>query len=300
VRRRVVLLLVLSAAAAAVIVYELRRRSHQLLSGRDPWTTFGEPSTVATAPPPSPEIAHETPPRESGAPREEAPTEAPAMVAATMEATPALDEARFGTSGAGATAVEPDPAKIASEAAPSAIERTSIEQGFTGRAAQERPETKRRLSGATLAALGALAGAAAIALGAWGIAASVSDDDEPARSPAALQNVQQVVSLIAKPTTSTIPLQGSGRRIILVVGARGYGVLVLNAVNPPPVGKTYQAWVIRPNVKTPQPAGLFSGGTGVVKLTKPVPPGAVVAITVEQAGGAPAPTQQPKLVATRT
>jgi anti-sigma-K factor RskA len=161
---------------------------------------------------------------------------------------------------------------------------------------------KRRLSGATLAALAALAGAGAIALGAWGVATTLSDDETPSPSttPVALENVQQVVSLIGKPTTATIPVQGSGRKIILVVGASGYGVLVLNGLASPPSGKTYQAWVIRPNVKAPAPAGIFTGGTGIVRLTKRVPPGGVVAITVEPAGGSPAPTQQPKLVASRT
>jgi hypothetical protein len=216
------------------------------------------------------------------------------MVVATMEATSAAGEAAFKTNGSGAAEAEPEPVQAGSEAQPSSIDLGRVDW------AAARPAKRRRLSGATLAALGALTGAAAIALGAWGIASSVSDDNESSQPPAALQNVQQVVSLIAKPATSTIPLQGSGRRIILVVGARGYGVLVLNNVNPPPSGKTYQAWVIRPDVKAPQPAGLFNGGTGVIELTKPVPPGGIVAITVEPAGGSPAPTQQPKLLATRT
>jgi anti-sigma-K factor RskA len=161
---------------------------------------------------------------------------------------------------------------------------------------------RRGLSGSALAALAALAGAGAVALGAWGVATTLSDDDTTPSStaPVALENVQQVVSLIGKPTTATIPVQGSGRKIILVVGASGYGVLVLNGLASPPAGKTYQAWVIRPSVKAPAPAGIFTGGTGIVTLTKRVPPGGVVAITVEPRGGSPAPTQQPKLVASRT
>jgi hypothetical protein len=221
------------------------------------------------------------------------------MVVATMEAT--SETARYehdgfghngsGHNGSGADeAVEGTPAHAGSDAplrpiqpVPTATRRT------------------RRTSGVTLAILGAIAGAGAIALGAWGIASSLSGDDNARpESPTAAENVQQVVSLISKPKTATIPIQGSGRRIILVVGARGYGVLVLNNVLNPPAGKTYEAWVIRPDVKAPQPAGLFAGGTGVVKLTKPVPAGAIVAITVEKAGGVPAPTQKPKLVATRT
>ena len=45
----------------------------------------------------------------------------------------------------------------------------------------------------------------------------------------------------------------------------------------------------------PVPAGLFSGGDDqtVVPLSAPVPEGAIVAVTVEDAGGVPAPTQDP-------
>lgn len=218
------------------------------------------------------------------------------MVVATMEATsqPAgasLGHDGYGGNGAGALVVEPEPAHAGTEAALGSIRLEPVE---TRRA--------RRASGITLAILGALAGAGAIALGAWGITSSISGNDEVAepQSPTAVENVSAVVSLISKPTTATIPVQGSGRSIILVIGARGYGVLVLNSVTSPPAGKTYEAWVIKPNVKAPQPAGLFTGGTGVVKLTTPVPPGAVVAITVEPKGGSPAPTQKPKLLATRT
>ena len=160
---------------------------------------------------------------------------------------------------------------------------------------------KRRLSGASLAGLAAVAGVGAIALGAWGVASSLSDDSNGSgQSAVAIEGVQQVVSLLSKPATASIPIQGSGRRIILVVGARGYGVLVLNGLGRPPAGKTYQAWVIKPNVKAPASAAVFSGREAVVPLTTPVPPGGVVAITVEPAGGSPAPTQTPKLVATRT
>jgi anti-sigma-K factor RskA len=61
-----------------------------------------------------------------------------------------------------------------------------------------------------------------------------------------------------------------------------------------PSGKTYEAWVI-PHGGAPKPAGLFSGGdqTTVVRLKQMVPRGAVVAATVERAGGVNAPTQAP-------
>ena len=288
-RGRLVLLLVVGAATAAAAAYYIGRRSREVLLGRDEWEAFAEAAGPSTSG--GTERASETRVTEEGL------AEAAPMVVATMEAT--SETARyepdgFGHNGSGqngsgtGAAVEPEPA--GSEAALSSIR---LERAVTRKA--------RRTSGVTLAVLGAIAGAGAIALGAWGIASSISgDDNAKPEAPTASENVQQVVSLISKPKTAAIPIQGSGRRIILVVGARGYGVLVLNNVLAPPSGKTYEAWVIRPDVKAPQPAGLFAGGTGVVKLTKAVPPGAIVAITVEKAGGVPAPTQKPKLVATRT
>lgn len=58
-------------------------------------------------------------------------------------------------------------------------------------------------------------------------------------------------------------------------------------------GKTYELWVI-PKNKAPQPAGLFRDGTSMtIHLKGAVPPGAIVAVTVERAGGVPAPTSSP-------
>jgi hypothetical protein len=292
VRRRLVLLLVVSAAAAAAAAYYIGKRSREVLLGRDDWQAFAE----AAAPPPSRAAPRE---RQSGPP-DEGPTEAVPMVVATMEAT--SQTARFEQNGSerdasehngsgGGVAAEPEPAHAGSEAALGSIQLQPVGG-----------PSRRRTSGVTLAVLGALAGAGAIALGSWGVASSLSSDDSGpsnATTPLALENVQQVVSLYTKPTSTMIPIQGSARSIILVVGAKNYGVLVLNGVQQPPAGKTYEAWVIVPKA-APKPAGLFAGGSGVVELTKRVPKGAIVAITVEKAGGVAAPTQKPKLLATRT
>jgi hypothetical protein len=50
-----------------------------------------------------------------------------------------------------------------------------------------------------------------------------------------------------------------------------------------------------PHGAAPKPAGLFRGGspTTVLRLKEPVPRGAVVAATVERAGGVSAPTRRP-------
>ena len=61
----------------------------------------------------------------------------------------------------------------------------------------------------------------------------------------------------------------------------------------PPHGKTYEAWVIAGG--QPARAGTFAGGTLV--LSRRVPAGATVAVTVERRGGVNAPTTKPVLTA---
>jgi anti-sigma factor RsiW len=64
-----------------------------------------------------------------------------------------------------------------------------------------------------------------------------------------------------------------------------------------PAGKAYEIWVIRG--AAPRPAGFFQGGgKQVVRLTRPAPGGSTVAVTLERAGGARAPTT-PVLVSTK-
>jgi len=63
---------------------------------------------------------------------------------------------------------------------------------------------------------------------------------------------------------------------------------VLTARRLPPLaaGTVYELWVI--DGGRPQPAGLFSGS--FVTLTRPVPRGATVAVSLEPTGGSPQPT----------
>ena len=217
--------------------------------------------------------------RDEDAQAEEAPTGQVATVVATMDAS------------------SPAPATQHYEGNGSPVVQVPAEP-VAGAAYVQIPK-RRGLSGTILAAIATAVGVAAIGLGAWAVALSDDDGNGATTSAVELEGVQEVVSLAAKPSTERIPLQGSSGKIILVVGARGYGVLVLDGLTPAPGGKTYQAWVIRPNAAAPQSAAIFSGTDVVVPLTAKVTPGAAVAITLERAGGVPAPTQQPKLIATR-
>lgn len=75
---------------------------------------------------------------------------------------------------------------------------------------------------------------------------------------------------------------GPGRLVI-----SGDDASLVTCLNRAPANKTYEAWVIQG--KTPRPAGVFPGGCGTLKLTHPVEPGDVVAMTLEDEPGADTP-----------
>jgi anti-sigma-K factor RskA len=129
-----------------------------------------------------------------------------------------------------------------------------------------------------VAAAAAVAACAAIGLGVW--AARLHDQLGTART-----------------ALHAVTLQGASGS--LVVGGDRQATLVLTDLDRAPAGKTYEAWVIRGGV--PAPAGTFasSGATTVVRLTRPVPAGSVVAVTLERAGGTTKPTTTPVVVSAR-
>lgn len=138
-----------------------------------------------------------------------------------------------------------------------------------------------------LAAITAVAAAVAIGLGIYAI--SLSNDLDSTRS--ALTAQENAAALLADPSATSVALQsGTGR---LVVGSNGEAVLVLNDLPAAPAGKTYQAWIV--DDATPVSAGTFesTNDQAVVPIAEDVPDGAVVAVTVEEAGGASSPTLPP-------
>ena len=132
---------------------------------------------------------------------------------------------------------------------------------------------RRRWALPAAAALAAAASVAAVAFGIW--AASLHSQLGEQRAAAA--EVQTLVGA-----------EGS-----LLVTPSGDAALVVRKLAPPPPGKTYEAWVIQGG--TARPAGLFtaSGGRTAIGLARPVPAGAIVAVTIEPAGGSRRPTATP-------
>jgi anti-sigma-K factor RskA len=122
-----------------------------------------------------------------------------------------------------------------------------------------------------LAVVAAVAACAVVGLAAWNISLHNSLD----RAEVALRGV---------------PLTGATGSVVV---SGGSGALVVSDLAPAPAGKTYEAWVVEGGRASP--AGTFAGGgrTIVIRLTHALPAGAVVAVTLERAGGAAQPTQKP-------
>jgi anti-sigma-K factor RskA len=86
----------------------------------------------------------------------------------------------------------------------------------------------------------------------------------------------------------------------LLIEPSGEAMLIVNRLGRAPAGKTFEIWVIEEGRSLP--AGLFPGAPGrsVVPLNRGVPEGAVVAVTLERAGGVSQPTSEPLFTAKRT
>ena len=141
-----------------------------------------------------------------------------------------------------------------------------------------------------LGAAAAVAAVVALGIGLW--ASNLSSELDETRT--ALARAQAAAQLLVDPAAQTVALQqGTGR---LVVDADGQAVLVVEGLEQAPAGKTYELWIVpRGDIAAASPAGLFPGrdGTEVVRLDGTVTAGDVVAVTVEAAAGADAPTTQP-------
>lgn len=137
-----------------------------------------------------------------------------------------------------------------------------------------------------------VAACTAIGLGVW--AATLSHDLTQQKAMNA--QTQRAAQILLDPASTKTTLHGG--RGLVAVDATGNGVLVVHRLPAAPHGKTYEAWVI-PAGGTPKRAGVFQGGDAVtmVPLAESVPAGAVVAATVERAGGVSKPTSPPVLSA---
>ena len=153
----------------------------------------------------------------------------------------------------------------------------------------------RRPGWPTLAALAVACGIIAVALGAWALVAEMRSSPEPARGATDGRSL----AVLTDGNAERYPLRGSVGRITLVVAGRGEAVLSLDGLGAPPQGAAYAAWVVPPGSAVPLPAGTFDAAERVVPLTRQVPVGARVGVTLEPEAGAERPSRPLRLVAVR-
>jgi anti-sigma-K factor RskA len=116
--------------------------------------------------------------------------------------------------------------------------------------------------------------AAAVVLALWGTNLSNSLDSKNA-----------ALGILSDPAARRLALGPNSKAVVLPDGRAA----VMSTLSKAPSGKTYELWVIDSGgVKS---AGLFPGGrSSPVLLTRPVPRGAQIGLSLERAGGADRPT----------
>jgi len=115
-----------------------------------------------------------------------------------------------------------------------------------------------------------------------------------------IERQQQIIALLRDPATEMVALSGlepsPSARARMIWNSQAGGLLVAAGLPPTPEGKTYQLWAIA-GKNAPVPAGVFAvDATGKGSLRVPPLGGMgkvdVFAVTLEPAGGLPAPSGQ--------
>jgi hypothetical protein len=186
-------------------------------------------------------------------------------------------------------ALDPDGVTGDSRSAPASIWAVDIPHG-------------RRLTPVFLAALGVLAGVAAMVVGTAAVISAGSSaepaavtttpttpDVTPAPARPAVPAVERrVLSLLAKPSTERVAFRGA-RDMILAVGSGGRAAILVRGLAEAPAGTSYGAWILARG-RGPVRAARFTGAERAVFLSRPLGPRASVVVSTRRPdGGAPGP-----------
>ena len=148
---------------------------------------------------------------------------------------------------------------------------------------------QRRLTPVALAALGVVAGIAAMALGTAAVIFAGSSAETPVvrqdtaapapsgAAPSVPTVERRVLALLAKPSTERITFRGA-RGLLLAVGSGGRAAILIRALERAPAGTPYHAWVMRPG-SAPVRAARFVGTERAVFLTRTLGPRASVVVS---------------------
>jgi hypothetical protein len=139
----------------------------------------------------------------------------------------------------------------------------------------ELPRGRRPLP-TTLVALALVAGVGAVALGAAAGIVAMTSSSQPSSAPstpaatASPAAEQQVLALLAKPSTERVPFRLSGGRLTLAVGSGGRAAILIRGLEHAAPGQAYSAWVVGSG--RPVQAARFDGTERAVFLSIPLGP----------------------------
>ena len=181
-------------------------------------------------------------------------------------------------------------------AAPGAEPSPDLRERILEQARSERAivvPIRRRWPLPVAAAVAAAAACAALVLGIWAASLSSQLGDERA----ARAQEERAVAVAFEPGAQHYAVEGAEGT--LAVAEEGQGALILSGLDPAPEGHVYRAWVSADG-KRMLPAGDFDAedGSAAVPLTRSVPEGGLVAVTLEpEDAPGDRPTDEPILVA---
>nr|MBA2476481.1 anti-sigma factor [Actinomycetota bacterium] len=141
------------------------------------------------------------------------------------------------------------------------------------------------------AGLAAAAAVVAVLLGAWAMSLRNSLDE----TRSALASQAHATAILSDPESRQVALRGRAGR--LVISPAGEAALVVSGLRPAPDSKIYRIWVEEQG--TPHLAARFHAeqGRDVVELTRTVPSGAKVLVTLEPDDDRTAPSVKPFITA---
>lgn len=172
----------------------------------------------------------------------------------------------------------------------------------TARPAQVRPLRPRTRSAWPLRLAAAACLVVLLALGAWNVSLRDANDNYRQRVAA----LEQVTGLVNDPTTRVITLRGQAGARVTVLASSGQdrGVLLVEGLRPPPLGKVYELWGVPQGIiADAQKATVFLAGGRArpLEFSVPIQPTTVFAVTVEQGPlGSEKPTSPPILIGSRS
>lgn len=151
----------------------------------------------------------------------------------------------------------------------------------------------RSRSGRLPALLAAAAVLAALALGGWAFQARQEAQQTAQEVTANTQRLTELLSASDVRVVSGQVTTTGGTGTVVMSPSRKRAVFVSTALPELPEGKIYEAWTTTD--REPVPAAIFSAGEAktAVSLPAAVIDAQSVGVTVEPAGGSPAPTSKP-------